>query len=945
VTDLVDMVADYGAVPDAKWVITTFTLHSGTKILTASSPLWFPADVGRKILVPPLPFGSVFISGIASYASPTQVVLADNSPYEYDAYEAILAWGTDSTPMFQSFKDDWQGYSGIILTIPPGIYLIAAGNFGGLWDGIREITVNATGATLAGGMFQVQAAAQYQLAGYSSFTATVTAGATSVTLLTPAETSKFTVGQWAMMTGFDMQLYGYPTNNGQLEYHRIASIDAGTGVVTFETPLVEGYKSTWPLYADEILPPLFPNQRMGGPATLYVMHPNFEHTCVLNGLAIAQHAQYGVSGLDITFNDCTFEGVGQLGPHPTMAHRVIFNDCHAPGVLLEIDKLVDLIEVNGGTWDVLNYQSANSIRETILDNVTVLTSIVGSPWKLTIRNGCNIAYYQCATVFFGFANELVVSDSVISSWSSGAIGTSHRTLDGGTQDGIDKDCTMAGGVITVPAAMRAHLSIAQWAIEGGRMFFNDTAVGMVGAFTITDVTESGPFGDVLVHTDWTGNSGGFPARSYGSNGMWLQTHPAPLCTFTNVTGCIEVEDFSRAPAGAPMWSYTKRTYTGLTGSGPYINLTGRIRRIRIDVTVPYTGVAPTLTVNIFPGWTNDMDGAGTVSLAFDVNLRTAGVRQLDTDDGYPALWTGTQSGDTMPVPGLAADRWIAGLHFVSQNVVNLALESPAVWPEYSVEIITDQLIEAPPIVPEPPEATAQAVFWLNYVPVYVAPPSITSPATASVNENSTLAHALAADLAVTWSIVGGADSAKFEISGATLRWTGDGTKDFESPDDADTNNTYTVTVRATGAGGTADQNVTVTVLDIDDTAPGITSPNTSSVDEDLTLAHALTATETVTWSIVGGADAAGFEISGSTLRWIGDGVQDYDAPADADADNAYIVTVRATDTSGNTTDQTVTVTVLEVSGAITGETTSVTDTLVTGTVASPDTLLLPYDFT
>jgi hypothetical protein len=77
------------------------------------------------------------------------------------------------------------------------------------------------------------------------------------------------------------------------------------------------------------------------------------------------------------------------------------------------------------------------------------------------------------------------------------------------------------------------------------------------------------------------------------------------------------------------------------------------------------------------------------------------------------------------------------------------------------------------------------------------------------------------------------------------------------------------------------------------------------------LAHALTADESVTWSVVGGADQAQFEISGSTLRWIGDGTQDFHAPADADANNTYIVTVRATDLSAHTTDQTITVTVFE----------------------------------
>lgn len=92
----------------------------------------------------------------------------------------------------------------------------------------------------------------------------------------------------------------------------------------------------------------------------------------------------------------------------------------------------------------------------------------------------------------------------------------------------------------------------------------------------------------------------------------------------------------------------------------------------------------------------------------------------------------------------------------------------------------------------------------------------------------------------------------------------------------------------------------------------ITSANTVSNAENSVLAHALTANETVTWSLQGGADLAKFELSGSTLRWTGNGTKNYEAPDDADANNTYVVIVRATDSASNTTDQTITVTVTDV---------------------------------
>ena len=93
-----------------------------------------------------------------------------------------------------------------------------------------------------------------------------------------------------------------------------------------------------------------------------------------------------------------------------------------------------------------------------------------------------------------------------------------------------------------------------------------------------------------------------------------------------------------------------------------------------------------------------------------------------------------------------------------------------------------------------------------------------SSAAVSNTENTVLAHALTASEAVTWSLAGGADQARFELSGSTLRWASNGVKDFEAPNDADTNNAYVVIVRATDAGAlTADQTVTVTVTNVDET--------------------------------------------------------------------------------------------------------------------------------
>lgn len=118
-------------------------------------------------------------------------------------------------------------------------------------------------------------------------------------------------------------------------------------------------------------------------------------------------------------------------------------------------------------------------------------------------------------------------------------------------------------------------------------------------------------------------------------------------------------------------------------------------------------------------------------------------------------------------------------------------------------------------------------------------PVITSGNSVSVAENVTLSHVLTANESVTWSLVGGADQARFELSGSTLRWLSNGTKNFEAPDDADTNNTYIVTVRATDTAlQTTDQTITATVTDADEVAPTLSSATgtaTSDTEADLSV--------------------------------------------------------------------------------------------------------------
>ena len=111
-----------------------------------------------------------------------------------------------------------------------------------------------------------------------------------------------------------------------------------------------------------------------------------------------------------------------------------------------------------------------------------------------------------------------------------------------------------------------------------------------------------------------------------------------------------------------------------------------------------------------------------------------------------------------------------------------------------------------------------------------AAPVVQTAAIVTVPENTTAVATLTAtddDTPVAdlgWSIAGGADSAMFTVSaGGDLAFAS--AKDFEAPDDADTDGDYEVTVRVTDGANADDAALTVRLADVDDVSPVLTDAN------------------------------------------------------------------------------------------------------------------------
>ncbi|KAB0506095.1 type I secretion C-terminal target domain-containing protein [Pseudomonas lini] len=250
-------------------------------------------------------------------------------------------------------------------------------------------------------------------------------------------------------------------------------------------------------------------------------------------------------------------------------------------------------------------------------------------------------------------------------------------------------------------------------------------------------------------------------------------------------------------------------------------------------------------------------------------------------------------------------------------------------------------------------------------------PTITSngggaTASVSVAENTstvTTVTATDADLpaqTLSYSIVGGADAAKFSIVSGTGALSFTSAPNFEAPTDSGTNNVYDVIVRASDGTLFDDQALAISVTGVNDNSPVITSNGggataSVSVAENTTAVTTVTATDadlpaqTLSYSILNtaGTDFSKFSISSSGVLTF-NSAPDYENAQDvggADGDNAYVVDVQVADGNGGTDTQTITVNVqnvVETPVDTVAPTVSVTGTALGSSIGSTSTVTFQF---
>ena len=187
-------------------------------------------------------------------------------------------------------------------------------------------------------------------------------------------------------------------------------------------------------------------------------------------------------------------------------------------------------------------------------------------------------------------------------------------------------------------------------------------------------------------------------------------------------------------------------------------------------------------------------------------------------------------------------------------------------------------------------------------------PIFSSASSAAFAENATgavytaVATPIVSGASVSYSISGGADSARFSInSNGVVSFVS--SPDFETPTDAGGDNVYNLVIRATEANNTntVTQTVVVTVTDVGDVAPSFSSGSSASFAENATGAvYTAVATPDVTgasisFSISGGADSAQFSINSSSgvVGFVSS--PNFEAATDVGGNNIYDLVIRATE--------------------------------------------------
>lgn len=232
------------------------------------------------------------------------------------------------------------------------------------------------------------------VAGCSARINTVSAGATSVTINTTGYSgslstlcSRFVPGQWAAVTGFDLQgvfgdYQGEPPNPHFFDFVQIGSTSncTSTGQIQLGSALTNTYLSTWPNWSSGN----GLGSDKGGPATIYALTSDWGGATEIRGLTVdVPSFQTNVNGRSVTLRDVVMTGAPCVIPSQNDVFTMINSTGTSCGI--EVDKLINQLNYSGTTLNRLQFQSS-STNVLNWDGGSLISDLNGTPKVANVSN-------------------------------------------------------------------------------------------------------------------------------------------------------------------------------------------------------------------------------------------------------------------------------------------------------------------------------------------------------------------------------------------------------------------------------------------------------------------------------------------------------------------------------------------------------------------------------
>jgi hypothetical protein len=153
---------------------------------------------------------------------------------------------------------------------------------------------------------------------------------------------------------------------------------------------------------------------------------------------------------------------------------------------------------------------------------------------------------------------------------------------------------------------------------------------------ILDVSHSGS--NTLVTTSLAGGLPTMPGSVINA-----RAHYAPQLFASGNTGSVDAIDLSQTPAGAPMWSYSKRVYT--SNPGATAPVWGLFSQVNMTPTALYTGTALSFDLNTALVDRTSSSGPANFLPSIDVKSGLNATRTIN-----PTSTSGSQGADSLSAP-------------------------------------------------------------------------------------------------------------------------------------------------------------------------------------------------------------------------------------------------------------------------------------------------------